>query len=127
MYDLNALLDAVSTGWVIGGAWSMNDAGRIVGVGIDPASGQTHAVLLTPVTELLITQCSLTATNTLALGWPAVLGAQYQMESADHLGSPEWHDVGGPITAQATNATLVLPFDISNNAQFYRVRQVVSP
>ncbi len=78
-------------------------------------------------TELLFTQFSLTATNTLALGWPTVLGAEYQVESADQLGTPEWHDVGGLITAQTTNAILILPFDITTNAQFYRVRQVLSP
>jgi probable HAF family extracellular repeat protein len=45
MQDLNDLL-APNSGWVLQSAWSVNDAGQIVGWGIH--NGQTRAFLLTP-------------------------------------------------------------------------------
>lgn len=46
MEDLNGLLDASGSGWVITAAYAINDAGQIVGTGIDPVSGKSHAILL---------------------------------------------------------------------------------
>jgi len=45
MQDLNNLLPA-SSGWILGVAYDINDAGQIVGVGT--INGQGHAFLLTP-------------------------------------------------------------------------------
>lgn len=47
MEDLNNLLDSSGAGWVITAAYGVNDLGQIVGVGTDPVSGKSHAVLLT--------------------------------------------------------------------------------
>lgn len=47
-YDLNALTPG--SGWTLQGAYGINDAGRVVGLGIGP-SGVTDAFLLTPVPE----------------------------------------------------------------------------
>jgi probable HAF family extracellular repeat protein len=49
MLDLNSLIDPTS-GWILEEANAINDAGQIVGRGIN-AAGQTHAFLLTPVPE----------------------------------------------------------------------------
>lgn len=46
MQDLNACLPAGS-GWTLLSAYAINDAGQIVGVGLNP-SGKRHAFLLTP-------------------------------------------------------------------------------
>lgn len=48
MTDLNTLIDPAS-GWILGEARGINDAGQIVGFGL--ASGGVHAFLLTPVPE----------------------------------------------------------------------------
>jgi probable HAF family extracellular repeat protein len=49
MQDLNSLIDP-SSGWYLEDANGINDAGQIVGTGIDP-SGMTEAFLLTPTPE----------------------------------------------------------------------------
>ena len=49
MQDLNALVDA--PGWTLQDAFGINDAGQIVGDGIDPA-GEYHAFLLTPTSSV---------------------------------------------------------------------------
>src|SRR5262249_18692593 len=46
LYDLNTLI-AAGSGWTLTTATSLNDKGQIVGYGTD-ASGQYHALLLTP-------------------------------------------------------------------------------
>jgi probable HAF family extracellular repeat protein len=50
MVDLNSLLPAGS-GWLLLGAFDINDDGQIVGDGINPL-GQSHAFLLTPESSL---------------------------------------------------------------------------
>jgi probable HAF family extracellular repeat protein len=47
--DLNSLIDP-NSGWLLTSAMGVNDAGQIVGYGIN-ASGHDHAFLLTPVPE----------------------------------------------------------------------------
>lgn len=47
--DLNSLL-LDNPGWVLNEAYGINDAGQIVGYGVNP-QGDTHAFLLTPVPE----------------------------------------------------------------------------
>jgi probable HAF family extracellular repeat protein len=48
MRDLNSLIPAGS-GWILGAAWDINDAGQITGVGV--IGGETHGFRLTPVPE----------------------------------------------------------------------------
>ena len=51
--DLNSFLDAsmVSEGWVLTGAFGINDSGWVVGEARNRSMGITHAFLLTPVPE----------------------------------------------------------------------------
>ena len=50
VYDLNSLVTpATRAGWTLTNAYGINDAGQIVGEGIDP-DGVSHALLLTPTT-----------------------------------------------------------------------------
>ncbi|MBI3836989.1 MAG: hypothetical protein HY288_03530 [Planctomycetia bacterium] len=48
MQDLNGLIDP-SSGWLLGSAEAINDAGQITGYGIINGAQQFHAFLLTPV------------------------------------------------------------------------------
>jgi probable HAF family extracellular repeat protein len=50
MQDLHNLLAPGFTNWYISTANAINDSGQIVGTG-GTVSGQTHAVLLTPIPE----------------------------------------------------------------------------
>jgi probable HAF family extracellular repeat protein len=50
MRDLNGLLDASGAGWTLKSAWAVNNAGQIVGYGINP-DGDERAFLLDPVPE----------------------------------------------------------------------------
>jgi probable HAF family extracellular repeat protein len=50
MRDLKSLVDSSANGWSLGRPMSINDAGQIVGVGID-LSGFNEAFLLTPLPE----------------------------------------------------------------------------
>jgi len=73
---------------------------------------------------LVINQIVRTATNTLAVGWPAVVGAQYQLQSKTSLTSTNWLNVDGIISARLTNVVTLVPFSQTNTAQFFRVAQL---
>ncbi len=73
---------------------------------------------------LAINQMVKTGTNTLAIGWPAVVGAQYQLQSKTNLTSTNWLSVDGIISARLTNVVTVVPFNQANTAQFFRVAQL---
>ena len=62
-----------------------------------------------------------TATNTLAIGWPAVVGAQYQLQSRSAIVGGNWSNVDGIISARLTNVVTLVPFNQTNTAQFFRV------
>jgi probable HAF family extracellular repeat protein len=68
MYDLNTLIDP-SSGWTLWDARDINNAGQIVGTGVN-SSGQDHALLLTPVPEpptiILLGMCAI---SLLAYSW----------------------------------------------------------
>ena len=73
--------------------------------------------------QLKIKQILQTATNTVALGWPSVVGAQYQVQVNNELSTTNWTSVGGLISARLTNIVTQVSFSPTNNA-FYRVLQV---
>jgi hypothetical protein len=73
---------------------------------------------------LVINQIVKTATNTLAIGWPAVVGAQYQLQSKTNLVSTNWLNVDGIISARLTNIVTLVPFSQARPAQFFRVTQL---
>ena len=73
---------------------------------------------------LVINQIVRTATNALAIGWSAVVGAQYQLQSKTNLTSTNWLNVDGIISARLTNVVTLVPFSQTNAAQFFRVAQL---
>jgi len=73
---------------------------------------------------LVINQIVKTATNTLAIGWPAVVGAQYQLQSRSSVAGGAWSNVDGIISARLTNVVTLVPFSQTNSAQFFRVSQL---
>ena len=73
---------------------------------------------------LVINQMAKTATNTLAIGWPAVVGAQYQLQSKTNLTGTNWLNVDGIISARLTNVVTLVPFSQTNTPQFFRVAQL---
>ena len=72
----------------------------------------------------MINQIVKTATNTLAIGWPAVVGAQYQLHSRSTVAAGTWSNVDGIISARLTNVVTLVPFNQTNAAQFFRVAQL---
>ncbi len=77
-----------------------------------------------PAPPLVINQIVKTATNTLAIGWPAVVGAQYQLQSRSAVVGGNWSNVDGIISARLTNVVTLVPFSPTNAAQFFCVAQL---
>ena len=65
---------------------------------------------------LVINQMAQTATNTLAIGWPAVVGAQYQLQSRTNLTGTNWLNVDGIISARLTNVVVQIPMSTTNSS-----------
>ena len=63
-----------------------------------------------------------TATNQVAIGWPAVVGGQYQVQVKYDLGATNWANVGGIVSARLTN--VVTQVALTNSQAFYRVAQL---
>jgi probable HAF family extracellular repeat protein len=64
LQDLNTLIDP-SLGWVLLAANDINDAGQIVGYGLNNFTGQTHAVRLQPTTS--VPACSINCLRSTAI------------------------------------------------------------
>ena len=72
---------------------------------------------------LAINQILQTATNTMAVGWPAVVGEQYQVQANTDLTTTNWVNTGGIISARLTN--VVAQVSMPTNMQaFYRLVQL---
>jgi hypothetical protein len=63
-----------------------------------------------------------TGTNQMAVGWPAVVGEQYQVQANNDLTTTNWFNVGGIISARLTN--VVTQVSKTNCMQFYRIVQL---
>ena len=63
-----------------------------------------------------------TGTNTMAAGWPAVVGAQYQMQVNTNLTTTNWVNIGGIISARLTN--VVTQVSMNGSQSFYRIIQL---
>lgn len=61
------------------------------------------------------------ATNAVAVGWPAIVGQQYQLQGKTDLNNTNWVDLDGLISARLTN--VVVQVSMTNNMQFYRLIQ----
>ncbi len=77
-----------------------------------------------PAPPLTINQIVQTATNQLAIGWPAVVGQTYQVQSLAALATTNWATVDGIISARLTNVVVSVPLNATNSQQFYRVVQL---
>ena len=75
-----------------------------------------------PVPPLKINQLLQTGTNSIALGWPAVVGAQYQVLVNTNLTTTNWVNAGGIISARLTN--VVTQVTTSGSKAFYRIVQL---
>jgi hypothetical protein len=72
---------------------------------------------------LKINQILQTATNQMAIGWPAVVGQRYQVQYVNTLSaSNNWQNIGAQISARLTN--VVTQVQMSGAKAFYRVAQV---
>ena len=71
---------------------------------------------------LKINQILQTGTNTMAVGWPAVVGGQYQVQVNNNLTTTNWLNTGGIVSARLTN--VVTQVAMTNAQAFYRVIQM---
>lgn len=61
-------------------------------------------------------------TNSMAVGWPAVVGQQYQLQGNIDLGTTNWVNLGGIVNARLTN--VVTTVAMTNSMQFYKLNQI---
>ena len=74
---------------------------------------------------LAITQILQTGTNTMAIGWPAVVGQRYQVQYVEALAvANTWQNIGAQISARLTNVVTQLPMNTNGNTRFYRLQMV---
>jgi probable HAF family extracellular repeat protein len=125
--DLNTLVDASGTNWVLVEANFINDSGRIVGYGTNLADGLLHCFLLTPVVPGVfspkITAFAVSKTN-VVLKFTTTNAATYYVESRTNLKVGGWSNLvsgiagtGGTNTVTNTAAT--------SGTRFFRVRQTI--
>jgi hypothetical protein len=76
-----------------------------------------------PAPPLVINQIVKTATTQIEIGWPAVVGQTYQVQARNTLGTANWANVGGIISARLTNVVVQIPLNATDSQQFYRVVQ----
>lgn len=94
--DLNDLLGPGGAGWIVYGARGINDAGQIAGTGFNFATGQRHAILLTPVPEagrLLLVAASVAFGVTI---WTVRSGPFQRRQSTKTLSFPMLRCRGAP-------------------------------
>lgn len=72
---------------------------------------------------LAMNQILQTGTNTMAVGWPAVVGEQYQVQVNMDLTTTNWVNTGGIISARLTNVVAQVSMPSSGQA-FYRLVQL---
>jgi hypothetical protein len=66
-----------------------------------------------------------TATNQIAVGWPAVVGERYQVQYVNALSvSSNWRSIGGEVSARLTNVVALLPYTNTVSQSYYRIAQV---
>ena len=99
MQDLNNLLDATGTGWILIEARGVNDQGQITGVG--QLGGVSHGFLLSPLvttTTLAAPQLKLTwdGNSQWVLQFDSVSGARYTVQTNGAASSSGWGN-SGPV------------------------------
>jgi hypothetical protein len=58
----------------------------------------------------------------MAIGWPAVVGGQYQVQGNNNVATTNWFNLEGIISARLTNVVAQVPK--TNVMQFYRIVQL---
>ena len=76
-----------------------------------------------PAPPLAVNQILQTGTNTMALGWPSVVGEQYQVQVNTDLTTTNWVNSGGIISARLTNVVAQVSMP-TNTQAFYRLVQL---
>ncbi len=76
-----------------------------------------------PPPTLAFNQILQTGTNTMAVGWPAVVGGQYQVQVNTNLTTTNWLNSGGIVSARLTNVVVQVSMPINTQA-FYRLLQL---
>jgi Subtilase family len=79
-----------------------------------------------PPPPLKINQILQTGINSMAVGWPSVVGQRYQAQYVDALNSVSnnWQNIGAQVSARLTNVVTQLPMNTNGNTRFYRLVQV---
>jgi hypothetical protein len=72
---------------------------------------------------LAFNQILQTAPSTMAVGWSAVVGEQYQVQVNTDLTTTNWVNTGGIINARLTNVVAQVSMP-TNTAAFYRLIQL---
>ena len=91
-------------------------------------NGQWVSVLLTgnipqQPPPFAITQITQIDTNQLAIGWRAVVGQRYKLQTVSELSaSNNWQNLGAEISARLTN--VVVAVEMTNTQAFYRAVQM---
>lgn len=75
-----------------------------------------------PPPPFAVNQIIQTGTNQTAVGWPAVVGAQYQVQANSDLTTTNWINTGGIVSARLTN--VVTQVTMSGSQAFYRIVQL---
>jgi hypothetical protein len=93
------------------------------------ANSQWVSILLTgnvgqQAPPLAFNETIQTGTNTLAVGWPAVVGGQYQIQVETNLASGNWIDTGGIVSARLTNVVAQVAMPTNSATAFYRLIQL---
>jgi hypothetical protein len=122
--------DTLTFGIVSGPAWlSVAPDGSLSGTPLSPNAGTntflvkvrdqsnlsdtaTMNIIVTPATPIISTL--ITQTNQLFLAWTGGLGP-YQVQQATNLASPDWQNLGAPISGNSIELTP------TNAAAFYRI------
>lgn len=76
-----------------------------------------------PAPPLAFNQILQTGVSTIAVGWPAVVGAQYQVQVNSDLTTTNWINSGGIISARLTNVVAQVSMP-TNTQAFYRLMQL---
>jgi hypothetical protein len=73
---------------------------------------------------LVLSQPTVTGSNTIAFGWPSVVGQLYQVQYLDNLEGATWSNWDGEICAVKTNTAVEVDMTGPDGRRFYRLMEV---
>jgi probable HAF family extracellular repeat protein len=123
LLDLNSLLDASGSNWVLIKAEYINDLGQIAGYGT--YNGVKHGFLATPKTAPApVINLTVSGTNSL-VRFTTVTGATYYLEMKTNLASAAWNTNLVSTAGSGGTKTLTNSSSPGAPAKFFRVRVTV--